>query len=119
MAALVTVQLRNEMLAEADVATAAAEDGDTFVNNANTMLAVRNNSESAIDVTMAKQRTTIGVAGIGDVTIADVVHSIPAGELAILNLPTNGYIDPATGRSDLTYDVHEDLYVDPIEFVNL
>ena len=119
MANLATERIRAEMFQQSDIDVAAEAGGDTFVNNDRTMLAVRNDDASEHTVTVVAQESTVGVQGLGDVSISDIEHAVPAESVAILNIPTKGYVDPATGRTSLTYDAVTSVFVKPVEFDRL
>ena len=91
--------------------TAAAGGGDEFANNGKTMFSLINGSGGTIVCTIVTQATTDGLA------VADRTVSIPAGETRwVVDLDSNIYNVPTTGRVQVTYDGVTSLTVGAFTF---
>lgn len=81
---------------------AAAALGDTYINDGRTFFLVNNADAAPIDVTLAVQKATHNVPGLGTVTKANVVVNVPAGTQRMIVLPRAPY-NTDEGRVAVTY----------------
>lgn len=81
---------------------AAAGGGDAYVNDGRTFFVVTNGGGSPITVTVAVQKTTIPVPGLGNVTFAAIPVTVNAGATKWIAVPTGPYND-SNGRVQITY----------------
>lgn len=97
MAQLTVQQIKRSGLAPSYVAASAG--GDTFAPSSDTFLHVKNASAGAITVTVVTPGNVLG-----DIAIADVSVSVPAGaERMIGPFPYEYFADPTDGLADITY----------------
>ena len=101
MAAL-TIQSANEAgliisYSPADVA------GDTFVNDGNTRLLVKNGGGGSLDVTITAQKTTTSLSGYGILTKQNQVLSVGAGAEAVIGPFPSTAFNNASGSVAVTY----------------
>lgn len=86
--------------------TAADAAGDAVKHESNLKLLVMNASMSSIDVTLASEVATIPPTGP-----ANLVFSVPAGELAVIPIGNGGYRDSTSGNAAWTYTTNVDVSV--------
>lgn len=101
---MATITAVNTSDSGADIAfTAAAGGGDQFLNAANTVLLVKNEDASSKDVTITAQSTSVNTPGYGPTTKADTVHTVAAGETAIIGTFGSRAFNDSSGYVQITY----------------
>jgi hypothetical protein len=108
MAALTINDIDSDGLDYSGALAAAAAGGDTIKEDGleRTFLAVDNAGGSSIDVTITAQDTTVNAPGVGEVSVSDIVVSVPAGADRLIGPFPSAFIDAsgnvAVGYSDDT-----------------
>lgn len=86
----------------APVMGAAAALGDTFLNDGRTFLLVANADAAPINVTLAVQRASVEVPGLGAIAFGAVVTAVPAGASRYIAVPRGPY-NAGNGRVSIAY----------------
>ncbi len=108
MAALTINEIDSAGVDYSDALETAAAAGDTIKEDGlqRTFLAVENGSGSSVDVTITAQDTTAKAPGVGEVTVSDMVVSVPASGNRFIGPFPAAFIDAsgnvAVGYSDET-----------------
>ena len=98
---------------DSDIFVAANADGNYFKNDGKTILIVKNGGAASRTVTIAKQKTSIKVAGYGNITLSNLTLIVDASgnqPEGFIQVPTAGYND-GNGRVQITYSSNADLTV--------
>lgn len=89
---------------------ACAGGGDTFVNDGNTFLYVKNGSGGALTVTIATPATPSGL------TVAMPPVSVPAGGEKCIKPPPPQYSQPGAATTNITYSGVTSLTIAAVKF---
>lgn len=83
---------------------AAAAGGDTFKNNGQTLLVVKNGGAGAVAVTVTAQNTSPDTRTYGAVTKANGGGSVAAGAVDVFGPFPSAAFNNSTGQVAVTYD---------------
>lgn len=95
--------------------TAAGAGGDSFVNDSSerTFFAVTNGGGGSINVTIAKQGSSVPVPGYGALPLADEVIAVGAGVTRIIGPFPAAKFNDANGRVNVSYSGVSSVTVNP------
>jgi len=111
MADLVTQDLSGEGGAEVSFVAADA-GGDKFVWTASTFLMIKNDDASPKTVTLDAVQTSVTLQQYGELTRADIVLVVGAGEVAVIPPPPTPFRnDSDAGKVAVTYSAVTSLLV--------
>jgi len=99
----------------ADIFTAAAEAGDTMLNDERSWLMIKNTGSASVNITVAVQNATQKSEGSGTITFTNMVITIDASGAnteyaARVKVPMIPY-NNSSGKIGLTYTAHENLMI--------
>jgi len=97
----------------ADIFTAAAEAGDTMLNDERSWLMIKNTGSASVNITVAVQNATQKSEGSGTITFTNKVITIDASGTeyaARVKVPMIPY-NNSSGKISLTYTAHENLMI--------
>jgi len=100
---MATLTIQNESEDGGLTFAAASGGGDLMANDGNTLLMVQNAGVGAITVTITAQKTATTKPGFGEVTKADAVRSVAAGETDVLGRFPKDAFNTSAGQIAIGY----------------
>lgn len=87
---------------------AAEEAGDKVLHESRLKLLVRNGASTPVVLTIASEATANEPSGVGPLAWTE---TIPAGQMAVLDLSNPNFKKAGDGLVAWTYDAHEDVFI--------